>query len=105
MGAQLEQTGGFNQLQNQMGQYNMPSMFNNKNNNTYSLLNAILGYKESPMDEMIARAQKAATQTNVPTIEQLFPQLAQSQYLAPSQSTQGQAAPVSYGAGRFMSSK
>jgi SLT domain-containing protein len=61
--------------------------------------------RTTPMNDMIARAQQAATQTSTPSIEQLFPQLTQSQYLAPAQTQTAQTATPSYGAGRFLSSK
>jgi hypothetical protein len=82
---------------------------NNVNNNNYSA-----------MDEMLARAKQQSTQTNAPSITDLFPQLASSQYLQgqdlqPTQQNinpyaqynmlQGEQtapAPVSSGAGRFM---
>ena len=74
----------------------------------------------SAMDEMLARARQQSTQTNAPSITDLFPQLASSQYLQgqdlqPTQQNinpyaqynmlQGEQtapAPVSSGAGRFM---
>jgi hypothetical protein len=75
----------------------------------------------SAMDEMLARARQQSTQNmNVPSIADLFPQLASSQYLQGQdlqqtqqninpyaqynmlQGEQTAPAPVSSGAGRFM---
>ena len=115
MGAQSGQAGGQVYYDNETGQYytqpgqqgnfyqNNPFLGLNGNNRIRNYLTGL--NQNSMVTEMVKRANEAATQTNVPSIEQLFPQLAQSQYLAPAQSTQAQAAPVSYGAGRFMSSK
>ena len=80
----------------------------------------INSFDYSAVDEMLARARQQATQRYVPSIEDLFPQLASSQYLQgqdlqPTQQNinpyaqynmlQGEQtapAPVSSGAGRFM---
>jgi hypothetical protein len=89
MGAQFAEQGGLRTLFNLM---------QDNQNVTKTYLNGI-DPNRSMINQMPTNSQPTGMQNNESSIEQLFPQLAQSQYLQPTQPTESL---ISYGAGRFM---
>jgi hypothetical protein len=89
MGAQFAEQGGLRTLFNLM---------QDNPNVTKTYLNGV-DPNRSMINEMLTNSQPTGMQNNAPSIEQLFPQLAQSQYLKPIQPTDSL---INYGAGRFL---
>jgi hypothetical protein len=94
MGAQFAEQGGLRTLFN---------LLQDNPNVTKTYLNGI-DPNRSMVNDMLSTSQRTGMQNNVPGIDQLFPQLAQSQYLQPQKLEPTVQPLISYGAGRFLDS-